>query len=74
MATERLLETMLELKRHGVAQIIISHRLNDIFAVGDRRHGAQARPQRRRAHVKDTDEHEVLELIVQGEAWQAEQA
>src|SRR5947209_14610928 len=36
MATERLLETMLELKRHGVAQIIISHRLTDIFAVGDR--------------------------------------
>jgi simple sugar transport system ATP-binding protein len=27
MATERLLETMLELKKHGVAQIIISHRL-----------------------------------------------
>ena len=36
MATERLLETMLELKKHGVAQIIISHRLVDIFAVGDR--------------------------------------
>src|SRR4026208_2370830 len=36
MATARLLETMLELKRHGVAQIIISHRLVDIFAVGDR--------------------------------------
>ena len=36
MATERLLETMLELKKHGVAQIIISHRLQDIFAVGDR--------------------------------------
>ena len=27
MATERLLETMLELKKQGVAQIIISHRL-----------------------------------------------
>ena len=36
MATERLLETMIELKRHGVAQIIISHRLQDIFLVGDR--------------------------------------
>ncbi len=36
MATERLLETMLELKKQGVAQIIISHRLQDIFAVGDR--------------------------------------
>jgi simple sugar transport system ATP-binding protein len=36
MATERLLETMLELKKQGVAQIIISHRLQDIFLVGDR--------------------------------------
>ena len=27
---------MLELKKQGVAQIIISHRLIDIFAVGDR--------------------------------------
>jgi len=26
---------MLELKRHNVAQIIISHRMNDIFEVGD---------------------------------------
>src|SRR5258708_14592778 len=32
-ATNRLLETMLELKRHRVSQIIISHRLNDIFEV-----------------------------------------
>ena len=35
-ATKRLLETMLELKRHGVAQVIISHRMTDIFEVGDR--------------------------------------
>ena len=35
-ATERLLETIVELKNHGVAQIIISHRLTDIFEVGDR--------------------------------------
>ena len=35
-ATNRLLETMFELKRHRVSQIIISHRLNDIFEVGDR--------------------------------------
>ena len=47
MATERLLETMAELKRQGVAQIIICHRLNDIFEVGDRvmvlKRGAQCR-------------------------------
>jgi simple sugar transport system ATP-binding protein len=66
MATERLLETMAELKRHGVAQIIISHRLNDIFAVGDRvmvlKRGRNAgeRP------IKQTTEKEVLELIVRG--------
>ncbi|MHA1570276.1 MAG: ATP-binding cassette domain-containing protein, partial [Alphaproteobacteria bacterium] len=36
MATQQLLHTMLELKSHGVAQIIISHRLQDIFEVGDR--------------------------------------
>ena len=66
MATERLLETMAELKRQGVAQIIISHRLNDIFAVGDRvmvlKRGRNAgeRP------VKQTTEKEVLELIVRG--------
>ncbi|MBO0752684.1 MAG: sugar ABC transporter ATP-binding protein, partial [Bradyrhizobiaceae bacterium] len=34
-ATKRVLETMTELKRQGVAQIIISHRLTDIFEVGD---------------------------------------
>ncbi len=36
MATTQLLETMAELKRLGVAQVIISHRLTDIFEVGDR--------------------------------------
>ena len=49
MATERLLETMLELKKHGVAQIIISHRLQDIFAVGDRVMVSEARRECRRA-------------------------
>ena len=35
-ATEHVLALVLELKRQGVAQIVISHRLQDIFAVGDR--------------------------------------
>ena len=35
-ATHRLLETIAEFKVHGVAQVIISHRMNDIFEVGDR--------------------------------------
>ena len=65
-ATERLLETMRELKSQGVAQIIISHRLNDIFAVGDR-----VMVLKRGRNVGDrviarTTEKEVLELIVSG--------
>jgi simple sugar transport system ATP-binding protein len=65
-ATKRLLETMTELKRQGVAQIIISHRLTDIFEVGDRvmvlKRGANVGERR----IGETSEEEVLELIVQG--------
>ena len=66
MATERLLETMLELKRQGVAQIIISHRLVDIFAVGDRVMVLKRGENVGDRHIRDTDEHEVLEIIVSG--------
>lgn len=66
MATERLLETMLELKKHDVAQIIISHRLQDIFAVGDRvmvlKRGENVGERR----IKDSSEQEVLQIIVSG--------
>jgi simple sugar transport system ATP-binding protein len=65
-ATKRLLETMAELKRQGVAQIIISHRLADIFEVGDRvmvlKRGANVGERR----ISETSDKEVLELIVQG--------
>jgi simple sugar transport system ATP-binding protein len=65
-ATKRVLETMTELKRQGVAQIIISHRLTDIFEVGDRimvlKRGANVGERR----MSETCEEEVLELIVQG--------
>src|SRR3954447_25228594 len=66
MATERLLETMLELKRHGVAQIIISHRLQDIFAVGDRVMVLKRGENVGERPISETSEHEVLELIVSG--------
>ena len=66
MATERLLETMLELKKHNVAQIIISHRLQDIFAVGDRVMVLKRGENVGERHIKATTEHEVLELIVSG--------
>jgi simple sugar transport system ATP-binding protein len=36
VATDRLLEAMLELRKQNVAKIIISHRLADVFKVGDR--------------------------------------
>jgi simple sugar transport system ATP-binding protein len=65
-ATKRVLETMTELKRQGVAQIIISHRLTDIFGVGDRvmvlKRGENVGERR----ISETSEEEVLELIVQG--------
>lgn len=66
MATNQLLETMKELKRLGVAQVIISHRLTDIFEVGDRvmvlKRGQNVGDRR----VGETTEQEVLEIIVSG--------
>jgi ribose transport system ATP-binding protein len=66
VATERLLETMLELKRQGVAQVIISHRLTDIFQVGDRVMVLKRGWYVGDRHVRHTSEDEVLELIVSG--------
>ncbi len=65
-ATNRLLETMLELKRHHVSQIIISHRLNDIFEVGDRVMVLKRGRNVGERAIADTTEKEVLELIVSG--------
>jgi len=65
-ATNRLLETMAELKAQGVAQIIISHRLTDIFEVGDRVVVLKRGENVGERAIKDTNEHEVLELIVAG--------
>jgi simple sugar transport system ATP-binding protein len=66
MATERLLETMAELKRQNVAQIIISHRLQDIFAVGDRVMVLKRGQVVGDRYTRATSEREVLELIVSG--------
>jgi simple sugar transport system ATP-binding protein len=68
MATERLLETMAELKKHNVAQIIISHRLQDIFQVGDRVMVLKRGRHVGERYIHETTEHEVLGLIVQGDA------
>jgi simple sugar transport system ATP-binding protein len=65
-ATRRMLETMIELKRHSVAQIIISHRMNDIFEVGDRVMVLKRGENVGERSVAATSEREVLELIVSG--------
>jgi simple sugar transport system ATP-binding protein len=65
-ATQRLLETILELKRHGVAQIIISHRMTDIFEVGDRVMVLKRGRNVGDRAIAQTTEKEVLELIVSG--------
>jgi simple sugar transport system ATP-binding protein len=66
VATDRLLETMLELRKQNVAQIIISHRLTDIFKVGDRvmvlKRGQNVGERR----IATSTEQEVLEIIVSG--------
>ena len=67
-STERLLETMLELKSHGVAQIIISHRLIDIFEVGDRIMVLKRGQNVGDRYIKHTTEQEILELMITGTA------
>ena len=66
MATGRLLQTMLELKKHGVAQVIISHRLQDIFAVGDRVMVLKRGENVGDRYVAHVTEEEVLEIIISG--------
>lgn len=66
-ATARVLQQIRDLKKHGVSVVIISHRMDDVFAVGDRvmvlkrGHNAGERV------ISQTSENEVLELIVSGE-------
>jgi len=65
-ATKRLLETIDELKRHNVAQVIISHRMTDIFEVGDRVMVLKRGRNVGDRLIAETSEREVLELIVSG--------
>ena len=66
MATDQLLRTMLELKKHGVAQVIISHRLQDVFAVGDRVMVLKRGENVGDRYIASTSEQKVLEIIVSG--------
>ena len=71
VATEHVLALIRELRRRGVAQIVISHRLQDVFAVGDRvmvlKRGRNVGERR----IRETNENEVLSLIVQGDAYES---
>ncbi len=65
-ATQEVLRLVAELKTHGVGVIFISHRLQEVFQIGDRvtvlkqgRHVATRR-------VRDVTEDEILGLIVTG--------
>jgi simple sugar transport system ATP-binding protein len=66
VATDRLLETMLELRKQNVAQIIISHRLTDVFKVGDRVMVLKRGQNVGERMVAASNEQEVLEIIVSG--------
>ena len=68
VATETLLKTMLELKAQGVAQVIISHRLTDIFEVGDRVMALKRGENVGDRYIRHTTEQEILELMIAGTA------
>lgn len=65
-AIAKVRETIARLKEQGVAVIVISHRLEDIFAVGDRfivmKHGRVIGAR----DVHDTHADEIVQLIVSG--------
>jgi simple sugar transport system ATP-binding protein len=65
-AIAKVRETIARLKEQGVAVIVISHRLEDIFAVGDRfivmKHGSVIGAR----EVHDTHADEIVQLIVSG--------
>jgi simple sugar transport system ATP-binding protein len=65
-ATNTLLETMSELKAQGVAQVIISHRLIDIFEVGDRIMVLKRGENVGDRYIQSTTEQEILELMIAG--------
>jgi simple sugar transport system ATP-binding protein len=57
---------MIELKSQGVAQVIISHRLVDIFTVGDRIMVLKRGENVGDRFIKRTTEEEILELMITG--------
>lgn len=73
-AIAKVRETINRLKETGVAVVMISHRLEDIFAVGD---SILVMKQGRvvgERHVRDTEDAEIVEMIVTGRDPRAGQA
>jgi simple sugar transport system ATP-binding protein len=65
-AATQLLEIMKKLKTEGIAQIVISHRLSDIFEVADRVMVLKGGRNAGSREVPLSSEKEVLELIISG--------
>jgi simple sugar transport system ATP-binding protein len=65
-AIEKVRETIIRLKESGVAVIIISHRLEDIFAIGDAITVMKQGQLVAERAVDDTDNAEVVEMIITG--------
>ncbi len=63
----RLLDLIRRLREHGISVIVISHRLDDIFSVGDKVIVLKRGKRIGMRYIKDTTEREVLRLIVGGE-------
>lgn len=66
-AIEKVRETITRLKQSGVAVIIISHRLEDIFAVGDRFLVMKQGRVVGERDVNDTDNADLVQMIVTGQ-------
>lgn len=66
-AIEKVRETITRLKQGGVAVIIISHRLEDIFAVGDRFLVMKQGRVVGERDVTDTDNADLVQMIVTGQ-------
>lgn len=65
-AIEKVRETITRLRQSGVAVIIISHRLEDIFAIGDAIVVMKQGRLVAEREINDTDNAEVVEMIVTG--------
>jgi simple sugar transport system ATP-binding protein len=65
-AIEKVRQSIRNLKAHGVAVVIVSHRLEDLFAVANRmvvlKHGRVVGER----SMAETNHNEILEMIVAG--------